>query len=71
MGIVKNITLNTFPKQRGWVGKRVKVCFHYNTEEVINGTIVRDDEEEPGLLIIKLDDDRYVLATECMYNFLT
>ncbi len=32
------------------------------------GVIVRDDKEEPGEKIIKLDDGRYVLATECQYS---
>ena len=70
MGMVSNITHNTFPKQGEYLNYRVKVCFHYSTDEVILGTIVRDDAEEPGRLIIELDDGRYVLATECMYGFL-
>lgn len=68
MGIRKNIDYDTFPKQ-GNVGKRVRVCFNFDTSRVIRGTIVRDDTEEPGELIIKLDDDRYVRAVECMYSY--
>lgn len=67
MGIRKNIGYDTFPKQ-GNVGKRVRVCFNYDTSRIIRRTIVRDDAEEPWELIIKLDDGRYVRAVECMYS---
>ncbi len=68
MGIVDNIDYNTFPKQGPMLGKEVIVCFKYNTKEVIKGIFVRDDTEEPFIEIIKLEDDRYVLTTECMWS---
>lgn len=74
MGCVENITLDQFPKQRDWVGRRVTVCFHYDTSKTIGGEIVRDDMESPngddssGITIIRLDDGRHVLATECQYS---
>jgi hypothetical protein len=68
MGIVANVGFDQFPKQGDWVGKRVEVCFHYDSSKTIGGTIVREDEEEPGLMIFRLDDGRHVLASECMYQ---
>ena len=58
----------TYPKQGIYLLKRVRVCFDYDTSNTILGRVVRDDEEEPGLMIIQLDDGRYVLSTECQYQ---
>jgi len=63
-----NIGINTFPKQGDYLGKNAKVCFNYDTSKIIKGTIVRDDSEDPFLCIIKLEDGRYVLASECQYS---
>lgn len=68
MGVHNNIDYNKFPKQSLYLNKRVQVCFHYNTEKIINGTVVRDDYEHPWLTLIKLDDGRYVTSTECQYS---
>lgn len=68
MGVVDNISYDNFPKQGSYVGRPVSVCFNYDTSKTILGKIVRDDAEAPGLLIIQLDDGRFVLATECMYS---
>lgn len=68
MGVVNNISSTKFPKQGSWLGKRTKVCFKYDAESIIMGTIVRDDLEEPYVTIISLDDGRVVLATECMHS---
>lgn len=68
MGVVKGISYDKFPAQGDYLGKRVKVCFEYDTSKVMEGEVVRDDKEAPGRLIIRLDDGRYVLSTECMYS---
>lgn len=68
MGAHANITHDTFPAQSDWVGRRVRVCFDYDTSKTIDGTVMRCDVEEPGLMIIHLDDGRCVLSTECMYS---
>ena len=68
VGVVKNITVNQFPKQGQDLGKRVEVCFHYDDDNIIYGSIVRDDIEEPFKGIIALDDGRYILTTECQYS---
>ncbi len=68
MGTHAAITSSGFPKQGKWVGRRVKVCFHYDTSQVVEGEIVRDDAEDPHRTIIKLDDGRHVLGVECQYQ---
>lgn len=68
MGTAPNIAHDRFPKQGQYVGRLVKVCFNYDTSHVIEGTVVRDDTEEPGELIIQLDDGRFVRAKECMWS---
>lgn len=69
MGIHRNIAHDRFPKQGSWLHRRSEVCFHYNPEHTLLGTVVRHDTEEPGLTIIRLDDGRYVLATECHHSW--
>ncbi len=68
MGVVKGVSATTFPKQGDWLHCEVKVCFDYDTANCIKGIVVRDDREEPGLCIIRLDDGRYVLTTECQHT---
>ncbi len=70
MGIEKNIGFDKFPKQGSYLGKDVEVCFNYNTSKKIMGKIVRDDSEEPFKTIIKLQNENYLLATECQYRLL-
>ncbi len=67
MGCVDNIGVDKFPKQ-GRIGERCKVLFHYGVGGELHGTIVRDDMEDPWRGIIKLDDGRFVLMTECQYQ---
>ena len=68
MGMHQNIGFLRFPAQGAWLGKRVRVLFDYDTTMQIEGTIVRDDAEEPGRTIIHLDDGRFVLTTECQHG---
>lgn len=75
MGCVKTIDYNNFPKQKDdnykypSIGKKVRVCYHYNTNYYHYGIIVRDDIDEPFETIIKLDNGRYVRGVECQYSF--
>lgn len=62
------VGFNRFPKQGSFWGRRVVVCFDFDTSRTILGTVVREDIEAPGRMIIKLDDGRYVLSTECQYS---
>lgn len=72
MGSIANITFNKYPEQYiNNIGKRVAVCYHYDTKHVHFGTLVRDDKEEPYQTIIALDNGRYVLSNECQYRFAT
>jgi len=68
MGVVNSIRHDEFPRQSTVVGDTVSVCFHYDTDHVFDGVIVRDDVAEPYLMIIKLEDGRHVLSTECQYT---
>ena len=68
MGMVVNVGFDRFPKQGTYLTRRVKVCFKYDSTKMVSGVVVRDDAEEPGRMIIKLDNGRYVLSTECMYQ---
>lgn len=63
MGMHHNIDHEKFPKQSEGLGRKVEVCFNYDTSKMIG-----DDYEEPFHMIIKLDDGRYILATECQYR---
>lgn len=70
MGIVPNMAHDKFPEQSTHVGRRVRVVFNYNLDAPkLLGTIVRDDFEAPHVTIIKLDNDKYILTTECQYTF--
>lgn len=76
MGCVDTITYDKFPIQADenykypHLGKRVEVCYHYDTNKKHLGIIVRDDREEPFETIIKLDNGRYLRATECQFSYL-
>lgn len=76
MGVVNTIDYDHFPKQAdenykySKLGKRVKVYYKYDNTRTHMGTIVRDDIEEPGETIIKLDNGRYIRAEECQYSIL-
>ena len=65
---MSTIDLASFPTQGTWIGKRVRVCFNFDTSQTVLGWVVRDDAEEPGLMIIRLDNGRHVLSTECQYQ---
>ena len=69
MGIVNNIDYDNFPKQGDHLNKKVEVYFKYDTSKALNGIIVRDDMEEPFEIIIKLDNGRYLRASECQYSW--
>lgn len=69
MGVELTIDHERFPKQGKLLGQRVKVCFKFDATHEIGGECVRDDLEEPGRTIFRLDDGRYVQATECQYSF--
>lgn len=68
MGIHGNITSTKYPAQGSYLGRRVSVCFHYDAGTLVPGTLVRDDVEDPWRTIIRLDDGRHVLSTECQWS---
>jgi hypothetical protein len=68
MGTSPHIDTDKFPAQASRVGRKVNVCFHYDTSRPICGVVVRDDISEPFVGIIRLDDGRHVLMTECQFQ---
>lgn len=68
MGSVKNITPNRFPKQGVFLGASVEVCFNYDTSCTVCGTVIRDDAEEPGEMIIHLENGWVVRSVECQWR---
>jgi hypothetical protein len=68
MGVVKNVDFDKFPQQSVFLGKGIRACFSYDISHAVNGTIVRMDIEAPYVTILKLDDGRFVLSTECQYT---
>lgn len=68
MGCVQNISATEFPRQSDKLHQNVKVCFHYNTDVTFTGKVIRDDMEFPHITIFQLEDNRVVLATECMWS---
>lgn len=71
MGCIDTIDAERFPEQGSFLGKNVRVCFKYNAGKTLMGVVVRDDIEEPSRMIIRLEDDRYILSTECQYSLIT
>jgi hypothetical protein len=69
MGSVATITATTFPQQSSHVGCAVLVCFHYDTAQLLRGTVRRDDLEPPFETLLELADGRLVRGTECQYTF--
>lgn len=62
------ISATEFPKQGKYINTRAEVVFGYDLSRRFGATIVRDDAESPGRMILRLDDGRYVLSTECQYR---
>ena len=68
MGSSPHIDALKFPEQGSLFGRKVNVCFHRYTQRQIGGVVVRDDITEPFVGIIRLDDGRHVLMTECQFQ---
>lgn len=65
MGVISTIGFDKYPTQCdkstfGGVGTKVRVSFNYDTSNLLEGEIVRDDKEFPYVTIIKLPDGRYI-----------
>lgn len=68
MGCEKTIGAERWPQQGAYWGNQVRVCFDYDMTRTFLGLVVRDDAEEPGRMIIKLEDGRHLLSTECQWQ---
>jgi hypothetical protein len=71
MGAITTITATTFPQQSSHVGRAVWVCFHYDTTQLVHGTMRRDDIEPPFETLLELDDGRLLRGVECQYTLKT
>lgn len=69
MGVHENIGIDTFPKQGTNLGKACEVCFRFDPSDRLRGVFVRNDTEEPYRTIIRLEDGRHVLTTECQWTW--
>ncbi|MGF7535057.1 hypothetical protein AAGG74_15410 [Bacillus mexicanus] len=68
MGVHKNVDFDKFPKQGDLLGEEVKVSFNYDANNALTGKVIRDDMEEPFLMLIQLPDGRVIRSTECQYS---
>ncbi len=68
MGVSQHVGFDRFPEQGSHLGKRVEVCFDYDTSRSIGGRCIRDDMGGDHRTVFLLDDGRVVLATECQYS---
>lgn len=66
----RNIDIDRYPKQGVHLGKKVRLCFNYNTQYTVIAECVRSDLESPYVAIFKTDDGRYILSTECKHELL-
>lgn len=70
MGCVKNISADSYPAQGEFLGRDVEVCFDYDVSCVIKGKVIREDVEEPGLMLIQLENGWVIRSTECQYRLI-
>lgn len=68
MGCCEFIDYDKWPEQED-IGTMVRVCFNYDLTRSMTGKIVRNDMSEPYLTIIRLENGRFVLGTECQFAF--
>lgn len=70
MGVVANVSADTFPRQSEFnpPGTKCSVCFNYDTSRTFPGVIVRNDIEQPFVGIIRLNDGRHIRMEECQYQ---
>ena len=57
-----------YPEQHSDKGGSAEVLFHYDTNNSLKGTIIRDDNEKPFTTLILLEDGRIVNGKECQYS---
>jgi len=68
MGIVKGVSFSDYPIQGSNLGKRVSICYNYNSALRHEGVCIRDDMGEPFRTIFQLDNGRVLDAVECMWS---
>jgi hypothetical protein len=68
MGVSPFINYEKYPNQGNLLNCRVRVCYEFDSSKVHEGVVIRDDLGRPGLTIIKLDNDRVLLSSECQFS---
>ena len=63
-----NVDFYNYPKQGEFCGMRVRVCFGFESEKLIEGFCLRNDAEQPFMTLIRLSDGRIVTGDECHYE---
>jgi len=69
MSRYKYIGVDRYPKQDPkLLNKKVVVMLGYESKKPQRGTVIRADAEIPNEVVIKLDNNNIVLATECTFK---
>lgn len=69
MGEYKYLGVEKYPKQDPLlIDKKVVVMLAFDSKRPLRGRVLRADAELPREVVIKLDDDRIVLGSECSYK---
>jgi hypothetical protein len=69
MGCVDHITAEKYPRQGALPEcARSGVLSTLTRARAFLGVVIRDDAEAPGRMMIKLDNGRVLLATECQWQ---
>ena len=68
--LYENVTSSRFPEQcEGRLNRKVFAMFHDNLMARVEGRLVRCDTEMPFVTIIRLNDGRHILDTECIFEY--
>lgn len=59
---------DAYPEQFDSVGARVLAAFDYDVANPLPATVLRDDAEEPFRTVLRLDDGRIVMGSECQWS---
>lgn len=68
MGVVPWVDAAVYPTQSEYVGRPARVCFNYDTANTFPAVVLRDDTGKPWLTVLRLDDGRCVLGSECQWT---
>jgi len=64
------MTNQILPKQGTNLYKKVSVTFPDEPNHIHYGTIVRDDIEQPNIIIISPKNNSFILSSECQFDII-